>query len=71
MDGTLRYGGDIVKSEVYDLPASGSHRRLRAFAPRGRSQMMPSDDDDPLPDLIPPTPDQAWWMGEPDEEVQP
>jgi len=32
---------------------------------------MNDRDDDPLPDIIPPVPDQAWWMGEPDEETQP
>lgn len=26
------------------------------------------DDDDPLPDLMPPVPDRAFWMAEPDRE---
>lgn len=25
-------------------------------------------DDDPLPDLLPPVPDRAFWMAEPDRE---
>jgi len=30
--------------------------------------MMTDDDERRLFDLIPPVPDQAWWMAEPDEE---
>lgn len=27
-----------------------------------------TDDDDPLPDLLPPVPDRAFWMAEPEEQ---
>lgn len=29
---------------------------------------MPTDDDDPLPDLLPPIPDTAFRMAEPEEQ---